>query len=128
MPHPQLQAFRAGPEGPLIAVYSMQSPQPVPAGNADAASSGAPRFVASIMSAERIAAYKALAVQAGPAAVTRLLLSSPPHSHWFLVPVQGFGSSVTAAIDHLRARAAYVAKGDRRLQALLAAEGLEEVR
>ncbi|CAJ6208042.1 Uncharacterised protein [Burkholderia pseudomallei] len=123
----QLQAFRAEPEGPFIVVYATQPPQPVPAGNDDAASSGAPRFVASIMSPERLAAYNALAVQSGPAAVTRLLVNSPPHSHWFLLPVQGFGSSAAAAIDHLKARAAYVAQGDRRLQALLAAEHLEQV-
>ncbi|MFG6728528.1 hypothetical protein ACGY1D_13460 [Burkholderia pseudomallei] len=117
MPHPQLQAFRAEPEGPFLAVYPAQ---PAP-GSMEL------RFVASIMSPERLAAYNALAVQAGPAAVTRLLVNSPPHSHWFMLPVQGFGNSPSAAIDHLRARAAFVVKADRRLQALLAAEHLDEV-
>lgn len=110
----QLQAFRAESGGPFIAVHPTQ---PAPG-------STEPRFVASLMSAARLAAYNAMAVQAGPAAVTRLPQNSPPHSHWFLVPVQGFASS-PSAIDHLKARVEFVARSDRRLMALLAAEQLE---
>lgn len=68
--HVQLQAFRAEPEGPLITVYPGE-PGP---------GSTEPRFVANLMWAERIAAYRALAAQAGFAAVTRRLIESPPHS------------------------------------------------
>lgn len=116
-PTPRLQAFRAEPRGPLLAVYPAR---PAPG-------STEPRFVASIMSVERVSAYRALAVQAGFAAVNRLMAASAPTSHWFLVPAHGFGSSAPAPIDHLKARAAFVAQADQRLQALLAAEQLEEV-
>ncbi|MDR5750358.1 MULTISPECIES: hypothetical protein [unclassified Caballeronia] len=116
---------------PLIAVYST-APFASPLADSDAAAAsssyiGEQLSVASLMSAERVAAYKDLEDKEGAAVMAQLLALSSPASHWFAAPVHGFGNSVVAAIDHLRARAVYVAQGDRRLRELLASDAIEEV-
>ncbi|WP_244814120.1 hypothetical protein [Caballeronia sp. Lep1P3] len=119
------------PNAPLIAVYSTAPFEPLLADNEAAAASssysGEHLFVASVTSSERVTAYKDLEGKEGAAVMSQLLALSAPHSHWFLVPVHGFDSSPLATMDHLRARATYVAQGDRRLRELLASDAIEEV-
>ncbi|MGF6937138.1 hypothetical protein OKW41_006300 [Paraburkholderia sp. UCT70] len=110
-------AYRAiglSADAPLIAVYSAEHFQSLladseaPAAAATSSYRGEQLFVASLLSAERVAAYRDLEVREGAAVMAQLLALSAPSSHGFLTPVHGFGSSVPAAIDHLKARAVYV--------------------